>query len=100
MDKDNRAWQPIETAPVDGSDIQATIPGHGSDNVIAWQCDAFLDSDGRPCGGWAFTTEQEPPECWTDGVCWDVNEDGVASVQPTHWKPLPQGDAPKGTNHG
>ncbi len=81
-------WQPIETAPRDGTDIQAEIPGHGSDNVIAWQVDAFLDESG-PCGGWAFTTEQEPPDCWTDGVCWGQNEDGVASVRPTRWKPLP-----------
>lgn len=80
-------WQPIETAPLD-RDIQARIPGHGEDNVIAWQTGLF-DSDGNDCGGWAFTTEQEPPECWTDGFCWSVNEDGVPSVQPTHWKELP-----------
>lgn len=82
-------WQPIETAPKDGTDIQARIPGNGEDNVIAWQVDAFRDDLDEPCGGWAFTTEQEPPDCWTDGVCWAFNEDGVPSVQPTHWMPLP-----------
>lgn len=82
-------WQPISTAPKDGTDIQARIPGHGEDNVIAWQNEAFLDSLGCPCGGWAFTTDQEPPACWTDGICWAFNEDGVPSVQPTHWKALP-----------
>lgn len=82
-------WQPIETAPRDGTDIQARIPGNGEDNVIAWQVDAFRDDLDEPCGGWAFTTEQEPPDCWTDGVCWAFNEDGVPSVQPTHWMPLP-----------
>lgn len=71
-------WQPMETAPRDGTAFQAKIPGHGADNVIAW-------TD----GAWAFTSEQEPPDCWTDGYCWDVNEDGAPSVQPTHWKPLP-----------
>jgi anaerobic selenocysteine-containing dehydrogenase len=25
---------------------------------------------------------------WTDGVCWEVNEDEVASAKPTRWKPL------------
>ena len=85
-------WRPIESAPLDGSDIQARIPGNGSDNVIAWQDDAFRNGSNEPCGGWAFTTEQEPPECWTDGVCWSVNEGGVPSVQPTHWKPLPETD--------
>lgn len=86
----DNGWQPIATAPRDGTDIQAIIPGHGTDNVIAWQVDAFLASDETPCGGWAFTTDQEPPECWTDGICWQVNEDENASVQPTHWKPLPE----------
>lgn len=82
-------WQAIETAPLDGTDIQARIPGHGDDNVIAWQVDAFIDSNGNSVGGWAFTTDQEPPDCWTDGICWEVNEDENASVQPTQWKPLP-----------
>lgn len=81
-------WQPIEMAPKDGSDIQAKIPGHGSDNIIAW-IGGLVNSNGRPCGGWAFTTDQEPPDSWTDGICWEVNEDGVPSVQPTDWKPAP-----------
>lgn len=89
LNAQDHGWQPIETAPLDGADIQARIPGNGDDNVIAWQADAFLNTAGEWCGGWAFTTDQEPPDCWTDGICWDVNEDGVASMQPTHWKSLP-----------
>lgn len=58
-------------------------------NVIAW-IDGLLDSEERDCGGWTFMTEQEPPDCWTDGVCWEVNEDGVKSAQPTEWKHLPE----------
>lgn len=78
-------WQPIETAPRDGTSIQAKIPGHGSDNIIAWQ-GGFLDNEEKECGGWCFMSEQEPPDSWTDGVCWAENEDGVSSVSPTHWK--------------
>lgn len=81
-------WQPIETAPQDGTEFQARIPGHGSDNIIAWH-EGLLDNEGRDCGTWAFTRDQEPPDSWTDGWCWEVNEGGVPSVQPTHWKPLP-----------
>jgi hypothetical protein len=81
-------WQPISSAPKDGTAIQARIPGHGEDNIIAW-ISVGLDSDENDCWCWAFMSEQEPPECWTDGVCWEVNEDYVASVQPTHWKPAP-----------
>ncbi|MBK61656.1 MAG: hypothetical protein CL575_01690 [Altererythrobacter sp.] len=83
-------WQPIENAPRDGTAIQARIPGNGEDNIIAWQVEAFLDDNEEPCGGWAFVTDQEPPECWTDGVCWASNEDEVASVWPTHWKLPPE----------
>lgn len=81
-------WQPIETAPKDGTWIQAIIPGHGADNIIAW-LNGLLDTDGDDCGGWSFVTEQEPPDCWSDGVCWEHNADGVPSVIPTHWRPLP-----------
>lgn len=81
-------WKPIETAPKDGSWIQARIPGNGDDNVIAWT-DDLVDDNNEPCGGWQFVTEQEPPDCWTDGICWAENEDGEASVKPTHWRPLP-----------
>jgi hypothetical protein len=91
-DTDDRIkeWQPIETAPLDGTAIQARIPGHGEDNIIAWVSDALYDEDERPCGSWSFVTEQEPPDCWTDGWCWASNEDGVRSAWPTHWKHLPE----------
>jgi hypothetical protein len=86
-------WRDIETAPKDGTWIQARIPGHGADNIIAWQ-GGLLDSEGNDCGGWMFMQDQEPPDCWTDGVCWSVNEDGIASTLPTEWK-LPQPPEPR-----
>ena len=79
-------WQTIYRAPKDGTSIQAKIPGHGSNNIIAWRR-GLIDSGGNECGGWSVMGDQEPPDCWTDGVCWAVNEDGVPSVAPTHWKP-------------
>ena len=82
-------WQPIETAPKDGTAIQAEIPGYGADYILVWQ-EGFADSDGKNCGCWMLVEDQEPPDCWTDGVCWAVNEDGVASVQPSRWKSLEQ----------
>lgn len=84
-------WQPIDTAP-SGVAIQARIPGHGDDNVITWEAFAVEGPDG-PCGAWVFISDQEPPPCWTDGYCWEVNEDGARSAWPTEWKPL----ATKGT---
>ena len=83
---DEDGWQPIETAPRDGSCIQARIPGHGEDNIITWQ-GGLVDENERDCAAWTFANEeQEPPDCWTDGWCWAVNEHGKPSVQPTHWK--------------
>ncbi len=79
-------WQQIETAPKDGTPFQARIPGYGDDNVILW-INGLLDDGEEDCGGWCMADEQEPPDCWTDGICWGTNEDGVPSVLPTHWKP-------------
>jgi hypothetical protein len=80
-------WRPMATAPRDGTPIQATIPGHGSDNIIAWM-DGFLNADEQDCCSWVFVEDQEPPPCWTDGVCWESNENDEPSVQPTAWKPI------------
>ena len=80
--------EPIETAPRDGTPIQAEIPGHGRDNIIAWMT-GLVDSDDRPCGNWSFVEEQEAPDDWTDGICWEVNADEKPSTQPTRWKPKP-----------
>lgn len=81
-------WQSFETAPTDGTEIQARIPGNGDDNVIAWET-GLLNAEQEDCGGWTFTRDQEPPDCWTDGICWSENEYGEPSIQPTHWKRLP-----------
>ncbi len=80
-------WHAMNKAPHDGTWIQASINGHGFDNIIAWQS-GFLDKNGNECSTWCFMTEQEPPYCWTDGICWESNEDGVQSTIPIRWKPL------------
>lgn len=78
-------WQSMETAPRNGTPIQVEIPGNGSDNIVAWT-PGFVDTSGNDCSCWMFVEDQEPPPCWTDGVCWERNEDGKPSVQPTRWK--------------
>lgn len=40
-------WQPIETAPLDGTPIQAEIPGYGQDNIIRWSS-GFMDDQDLP----------------------------------------------------
>lgn len=80
-------WQSMESAPQDGTWIQSRIPGHGSDNIISWM-DGFMSAAGQECGGWVFMEDQEPPDSWTDSICWEFNEDGYPSVYPTAWKAL------------
>jgi hypothetical protein len=77
--------RPIETAPQDGTRIIGHIPGYG-DGVIYW-IDGLLDDNQQDCGGWAWMDMSPPPPSWTDGICWERNEDDEPSVKPTHWLP-------------
>jgi hypothetical protein len=84
-------WQPIETAPRDGTCFQARIPGEGDHFIIAL-CEGFEEVDGSgniiESATWVIMADQEPPASWTDGICWSSNADDEPSVQPTHWTPL------------
>ena len=71
-------WQPIETAPKDGTYIIAYFPSHGRREAYAesaYFVDLELEDDpGR--GVWVWSQDGDEPQ-----------------VQPTHWMPLPE--APK-----
>ena len=79
-------WRGIGSAPMDGTCIKVNIPGAGVTGSVVWM-DGLLDSDGNDCSAWCWMDETDPPDCWTDGICWSVNEDGIASAPPTQWKP-------------
>lgn len=60
-------WQPIETAPRDGTHIFAgSLPGR-------WMCSAFF--------------EEHDSQWYVVGSHWTDAHDGT--VNPTHWQPLP-----------
>lgn len=83
-------WRPMDTAPsaIDGTEI-AILTDSGSlvRAQLAWG--RAVDSDGENCAVWIASYPGEHPPCWTDGVCWKVNADGVESDQPWRWAPLP-----------
>ena len=87
-------WQPIETAvgqPILDKRIRIrTAKGREFDAVCGWFA---CDESGNDVQAWAEWNEGDAPDCWSDGICWAVNADGVKSDQPTHW--LPPSEPPK-----
>ena len=71
-------WQPIDTAPKDGTLILAHLPDSDDCYVIGW-CDKAKDIRSYfNADGWCIAWDGESLSDWS---------------QPTHWMPLP--DAPK-----
>ena len=60
-------WQPIETAPKDGTFILVAVPGDVKTHImLVW---------------------------WVDGWCWDMTNTPIVGT-PTHWMPLPASPEP------
>ena len=76
-------WQPMKNAP-GGTMIRVKLKS-GKEGFVIWT-GGFLDEEGEDCGGWNWIGHN-PPRSWTDGVCWELNEDNKRSVQPIAWKP-------------
>lgn len=68
-------WQPIETAPKDGT------------TILFW--DDLMDYQ---IGSWSEYEDPdgEPREGWNDGIFPIIGDSG----QPSHWMPLPQPPQP------
>jgi hypothetical protein len=75
-------WRPIETAPRDGSRIVVITRG-GIALAAKWS------SIGDDFSTWIAVEDDMHPKCWTDGVCWESNEDGEQSDPPVWWTHLP-----------
>jgi hypothetical protein len=87
-------WQPIETAPRDGTRIQLLIP-YDRDKFTEAQCtdEGYWDADvehdvnrRQPDGTWKLVVIERG--CFRfDG------DDGAFDIQPTHWRPIGGKDA-------
>jgi hypothetical protein len=81
-----RGWQPIETAPKDGSSFLALCGGHVE--KIAWfngWDSGVVTSRAGPCWGIAYAEGYILDEGWDEGTgCY------LTPIEPpTHWQPLP-----------
>ncbi|MDT6962883.1 hypothetical protein QTN24_15390 [Cupriavidus sp. SZY C1] len=75
-------WQPIATAPKDGTNIIVT---NGSSVAQGWWCseEPYVREQRDLTGAWIDQQESDGFEGWLD--C-----DGGMQPDPTHWMPLPQ----------
>ena len=69
-------WQPIETAPKDGTEL---LLYERRERFID---DDFVEVDYIFSGAWNAESYQ--------GECWECSEYEVFSHEPTHWMPLPE----------
>lgn len=85
-------WQPIETAPKDGTKIVIWSKLYASFCPIAAWCTSTGEADAN---GWEYDPWYSPPCAETDGFL-GTEEDIEGGAMPTHWMPLsnpnPQND--------
>ena len=67
-------WQPIATAPTDGSDLDAYWPQYGSICPTRWDAERYQTT---PRPHWTHRGDR------IFGLC-DIRKN-----QPTHWRPMP-----------
>jgi hypothetical protein len=79
-------WQKIASAPKDGSDIEILTAG-GFEMLARFELLGFEDEDGKSVGSWVASVEGRHPDCWSDGACWQSNENEMPSDPPTMWRP-------------
>lgn len=82
-------WQPIETAPKDGTDVIVRCYAAGAEFVhIAWyRSKDEWEESGQYCGGWDSLADWEG---WWSYVRTSVSQERLEGWHaPTHWMPLP-----------
>lgn len=82
-------WNPVGTDPADYWVEVRTEPDAEFTYTAKWlRQRRWTDEDGQEQTGQWVAKDLAPP-CWTDGLCWAVNEAGEPSGQPVEWRELP-----------
>jgi hypothetical protein len=89
---EQQQWRDISSAPKDGTEVRLLLASGNTLNASMQS--GFVDSMGRDCMCWVCSEEDHCPESWSDGACWENNENNEQSDQPTHWQPLPNPPTP------
>lgn len=76
--------KPMSTVPVDGRTIRLFMSNGRS--FLARPMDGLLNENGEDCWNWCAENEDEAPDDWTDGVCWEINDAGNRSTYPVGWR--------------
>lgn len=79
------SFKDISTAPRDRTVIRVRTVG-GLELDVSW-FNGLVNDNGEECGAWLSENVGDQPECWTDGICWEINEDGDPSDRPVSWRP-------------
>lgn len=82
------AWRSISEA-LPGT--KALVRRGDNFTVFAAALDADVENDAGSCTAWRALSNIVFPPDWSAGTCWEINEDGVQSTKPTHFRPLPKG---------
>lgn len=77
--KQDASWQPIETAPRDGTRIELLIP---------YTREKFSEAECTDYGYWDAEVESSYVRAEQQKGCFRfLGDDGPFDIQPTHWRP-------------
>lgn len=71
------SWQPIETAPLDGTSVLLFVPEWNQPVTVAW----YVVTETRDHGVVTFSKEYWATGTWISGL---------PAPKPSHWQPLPK----------
>jgi len=83
------AWQGIESAPYN---TPVRIKAGEMTFVARLLIDAAMTTAEETCDQWVAEHEGEHPPCWTNGACWQSNENDDPSLRPVAWQLFPTAD--------